>query len=199
MRSVSRHILGFMLGSFVFSAALLGLAGPAAAHDAAESSTPAQGTTVPAPPDQVSVTYSNKPLGIGASFSVKDSSGIEWAQGPVEIVDNVASQSLRPGGPAGGYTVSWRVVSSDSHPIEGTFSFTAAAAAEGAAAAGAVPGMGTAQPGQTAAPAAAAEPAQPFQWSIVVFAAVALGLLVALAVLAKRRLSGGADDAETQE
>ena len=196
MRSIRRHVLGFLLGSFVFAAALLGLAGPAAAHDAAESSSPAQGASVPAPPEKVSVTFSNNPLGIGASFSVKDSAGKEWAEGPVEIVDNVASQKLRPGGPAGSYTVSWRVVSSDSHPIEGTFSFSAAAGAQGAASTtpgGAVPGMGTAEPGETAAPSTAGS-GQPFQWSIVIFAVVAVGLLVALAVLARRRLSGGGDE-----
>ena len=83
----------------------------------------------------------------------------------------------------------WRVVSSDSHPIEGTFSFTATAAAAGATAAAAVPTLGTAQPGTTQAPAPAPDASEPFPWSMVVFAAVALGLLVALGVLAKRRLS----------
>jgi hypothetical protein len=36
---------------------------------------------------------------------------------------------------------------------------------------------------------------EPFPWSVVVFAAVALGLLVTLGVLARRRLGVG-DDAE---
>ncbi len=197
MRPLRRRPLSFLLGFLVFAAAVLGLAGPAAAHDAAESSSPAQGASVPAPPEQVSVTFSNKPLGIGASFSVKDASGTEWADGQVQIVDNVASQKLRPGGPAGAYTVSWRVVSSDSHPIEGTFGFIAAAAAAGTAqatgptAAATVPGMGTAEPGATVEPSVPADSGEPFQWSIVVFGAVAVGLLVALAVIAKRRLSAG--------
>jgi methionine-rich copper-binding protein CopC len=197
MRPIRRRPLNFLLGFLVLAAAVLGLAGPAAAHDAAESSSPAQGASVPVPPEQVSVTFSNKPLGIGASVSVKDASGTEWADGQVQIVDNVASQKLRPGAPAGAYTVSWRVVSSDSHPIEGTFGFTAAAAAAGSApatgptAAATVPGMGTAEPGATAEPSVPADSGEPFQWSIVVFAAVAVGLLVALAVIAKRRLSAG--------
>jgi len=198
MRSI-RHLLSFVLGSFVFAAAVLGLAGPAAAHDAAESSTPAGGATVAAPPEQVSVTFSNNPLGIGSSFSVKDASGAEWADGPVDIVDNVASQKLKAGGPAGQYTVAWRVVSTDSHPIEGTFTFTASSAADGAApaagstAAATVPGMGTAEPGVTAAPESTGS-GEPFQWSIVIFAAAAVGLLVTLAILARRRLAAGTDD-----
>jgi copper resistance protein C len=199
MRSIRRHLLSFVLVSFVSAAAVLGLAGPAAAHDAAESSTPAEGASVAVPPEQVSVTFNNNPLGIGSSFSIKDASGAERADGPVEIVDNVASQKLKAGGPAGPYTVAWRVVSSDSHPIEGTFTFTASAAAEGAGPAASptagatVPGMGTAEPGVTAAP----EPTgsgEPFQWSIVIFAAAAVGLLATLAILARRRLGAGAGD-----
>ena len=210
-----RQILTLGLGLLVFAAAVLGLAGPAAAHDAAESSSPAAGASVPAPPGQVSVTFNNNPLGIGAAFSVKDAAGTEWAEGPVEIVDNVASQKLKAGGPAGEYTVAWRVVSADSHPIEGTFAFTAASAGQGAvqatspaaagsptaagtapapgAGAGTAPAMGTAQPGTTGQPEQVGS-GEPFQWSIVIFAVVAVGLLATLAILARRRLAAGSDD-----
>lgn len=204
-----RQILTLGLVLLVFAAGVLGLAGPASAHDAAESSTPSDGASLPAPPEQVSVAFNNKPLGIGAAFSVKDASGTEWAEGPVDIVDNVASQKLRAGGPAGEYTVAWRVVSSDSHPIEGTFSFTAASAGQGAApaasptaagtvpapgtGAGTAPAMGTAQPGTTGEPEQVGS-GEPFQWSIVIFALVAVGLLATLAILARRRLTAGTDD-----
>ncbi len=213
MRSIRRQLLSVLLGTFVFAAALLGFSAPALAHDAAESSNPAQGATLAAPPEKVSVTFNKNPLGIGAQFSVKDSSGAEWADGGVEIVDNVASQKLKAGAPAGAYTVAWRVVSSDSHPIEGTFGFTATAAAtEGSpsgvstAAASAsptasagVPGMGTAQPGITVAPEPAVDASEPFPWSLVIFAAVALGLLVTIGILAKRRLTAGRDDEDPEE
>ncbi|CAN7378810.1 copper resistance protein CopC [Pseudarthrobacter oxydans] len=204
-----RQILTLGLVLLVFAAGVLGLAGPASAHDAAESSTPSDGASLPAPPEQVSVAFNNKPLGIGAAFSVKDASGAEWAEGPVDIVDNVASQKLKAGGPAGEYTVAWRVVSSDSHPIEGTFAFTAASAGQGAApaasptaagtvpapgtGAGTAPAMGTAQPGTTGEPEQVGS-GEPFQWSIVIFALVAVGLLATLAILARRRLTAGTDD-----
>ncbi|WP_066287400.1 copper resistance CopC family protein [Arthrobacter sp. B6] len=203
MRSIRRQLLSAVLGSFVFAAALLVLAGPASAHDAAESSSPAQGATVATPPETVSVTFNNNPLGIGSQFSVKDETGAEWADGAVEIVDNVASQKLKAGAPAGAYTVSWRVVSSDSHPIEGTFGFTATAAAAGAAptavstSATAVPGMGTAEPGATATPLPVPDASQPFPWSLVIFVAVAVGLLVAIGILAKRRLGAAGDEEES--
>lgn len=208
MRSIRRQLLSVVLGIFVVAAALLGVAAPASAHDAAESSSPAQGATVATPPEKVSVTFNRNPLGIGAQFSVKDATGAEWAEGAVEIVDNVASQKLKAGAPAGAYTVVWRVASSDSHPIEGTFGFTATAAAgsvpsgsapSGSTAAGAVPNMGTAQPGVTPPPAPVTDASQPFPWSLVVFAAVALGLLVAIAVMTKRRLTAGGDEEGAEE
>jgi methionine-rich copper-binding protein CopC len=203
MRSIRRQMLSAVLGVFVFAAAVLGIAGPASAHDAAESSSPAQGATVATPPEKVSVTFNKNPLGIGSQFSVKDATGAEWADGAVEIVDNVASQKLRAGAPAGAYTVTWRVVSSDSHPIEGTFGFTATAAAPGAAAgptsAAAVPNMGTAQPGVTPPPAPVTDASQPFPWSLVVFASVAAGLLVAIAIMTKRRLTAGSDEEGVEE
>ncbi len=209
MRSIRRQLLSAVLGVFVFAAAVLGIAGPASAHDAAESSSPAQGATVATPPEKVSVTFNKNPLGIGPQFSVKDAAGSEWAEGAAEIVDNTAFQKLKAGAPAGAYTVAWRVVSSDSHPIEGTFGFTATAAAAGAAptaaptagptSAASVPNMGTAQPGTTASPAAAVDASQPFPWSLVVFAAVAAGLLVAIGLTARRRLTAGTGEDEAED
>jgi methionine-rich copper-binding protein CopC len=201
MRSIRRQLLSALLGIFVVAAALLGFSAPAVAHDAAESSSPAQGATVASPPEQVSVTFNKNPLGIGAQFSVKDAGGSEWADGAVEIVDNVASQKLKAGAPAGAYTVAWRVVSSDSHPIEGASTSgvsTPGTTASPTASAG-LPGMGTAQPGTTAAPEPAVDASEPFPWSLVIFAAVALGLLVTIGILAKRRLTAGSDDEDTEE
>jgi copper resistance protein C len=191
MRSI-RQLLTAVLGAVAF-AALLFAAGPASAHDAAESSSPADGSTVAAPPAKVSITFNQNPLGLGSQVKVTDAAGTDWADGKVEIVDNVASQKLRDGAPAGKYTVVWRVVSSDSHPIEGTFTFTATAGAAGSTAAP-VPTVGTPEPGITPAPEVAPDASEPFPWSVVMFGAVAAGLLVTLAVLARRKIVTGNDD-----
>jgi len=127
----------------------------------------------------------------------------------VEIIDNMAVQKLRPGAPAGEYTVVWRVVSSDSHPIEGTFKFTVsgtstttASGSAGASpsASAAVPTAGTAAPGtENTEPAPAAS--QPFPWSIVGLAVVAIGLVIFLAVTARKKLAApnDADDENSPE
>jgi methionine-rich copper-binding protein CopC len=188
-----RQLLSAVLGALALVALLL-TAGPASAHDVAESSSPADGATVATAPAKVSITFNNTPLGLGSEVKVTDAAGTDWTDGKVEIVDNVASQKLREGAPAGKYTVVWRVVSSDSHPIEGTFAFTATAAAAGAASAP-VQTVGTPQPGATQATGTASDSSEPFPWSIVVFAVVALGLLITLGVLARRRLSVGDEPA----
>ena len=185
-----RQLLSALLGAAVFSAALLGALAPASAHDTAESTSPASGATVATPPEKISVTFNNTPLALGSQIAVNHD-GANWADGAVEIVDNVASQKLKPGAPAGLYTVVWRVASSDGHPIEGTFTFTATAGATGSTAAAAVPTMGTAQPGTTPAPEQRATSAEPFPWSIALFAATAVGILVVLGLTARRRLKHG--------
>jgi hypothetical protein len=59
--------------------------------------------------------------------------------------------------------------------------------------------MGTAKPGVTEEPSEPAAAGEPFQWSIVIFAVVAVGLLVALGVLARRRLTDDGDDGDAGE
>src|SRR5688572_6372422 len=143
-----RQLLTAVVAAVTF-AVLLFAAGPASAHDAVEASSPSDGATVATPPAEVSITLNQPPLGLGSQVRVSGPAGTDWADGKVQIVDNVATQKLREGAPAGKYTVQWRVVSSDSHPIEGTFSFTAAAGAAGSTAAAPVPTVGTPQPGLT--------------------------------------------------
>lgn len=192
---LTRQLLSALVGALALVALVL-TAGPASAHDVAESSSPTDGATVATAPAKVSITFNNTPLGLGSEVKVTDAAGTDWTDGKVEIVDNVATQKLREGAPAGKYTVVWRVVSSDSHPIEGTFAFTATAAAAGSTAAP-VQTLGTPQPGETQAAGTVRDSSEPFPWSIVVFAAVALGLLITLGVLARRRL--GISDGDEPE
>jgi methionine-rich copper-binding protein CopC len=192
-----RQLLTGVLAAMTLVSVLFGAAVPASAHDVAESTSPASGATVAAPPEKVSITFNRNPLSLGSQILVSDAAGNSWADGSVEIVDNVASQRLRQGAPAGVFTVSWRIVSSDSHPIEGTFTFTATAGAPGSTAAPAVPTLTTPEPGVTVTPAPVPNAAEPFPWSLVIFVGTAVGILVALALMAKRRLT--ADDGPTAQ
>lgn len=99
----------------------------ASAHDSLSGSNPQGGQTVAQVPASITLTFSEPPLALGSEVTVADSDGKNWATGTVDIVDKVASQAVGPDAPSGEYTVTWRVVSADSHPIEGTFQFTATA------------------------------------------------------------------------
>ncbi|WP_077489639.1 copper resistance CopC family protein [Sinomonas mesophila] len=182
--------------------ALCAPAAPAAAHDALEGSAPASGEALPAAPSEIRLDFNNRPLGVGVEVRVTDASGATWSEGSPEVVDRSVRQPLRPGAPAGGYTVVWRVVSSDSHPIEGTFGFTVAEGSTtpvGSPAATASPGVSgpaiqTPEPGATATPAPTpSAPSQDIPWLIVVFALVAVALLAALGWGARKRLGAGGD------
>ena len=190
-----------ILASAVLTGALVLLApaGTAMAHDALEGSAPASGQTLQAAPPEVRLDFSNRPLGVGVEVRVTDASGASWSEGAPEVVDRSVHQPLRAGAPAGAYTVVWRVVSSDSHPIEGTFGFTVAEGSQGSTtpAASGSPGVSgpaiqTAEPGATATPAPASPaPSQDVPWLIIVFAIVAVALLAALGWGARRRLRAG--------
>ena len=165
------------------AAILLVFSAPAQAHDALESSNPANGSTVSAMPAKIELTFDHTPIAINSIVRVEDASGVDHADGPVQIVDNQVSQPVKQGAPQGKYTVVWRVVSSDGHPIEGTFTFTAGG------------------PNSTPAAAPAASPASagpgapgPLVVAGTVGAVVVIGLVVA-GLLIRRRLRDPEDEA----
>ncbi|MBE0008323.1 MULTISPECIES: copper resistance protein CopC [unclassified Arthrobacter] len=168
----------------------LGSASTANAHDELVGSNPEDGASVEQLPEAIELTFSNVPSGIGSEVEVLDQTGGNWADGDVAIVDRVASQPLRAGAPAGEYTVNWRVVSSDSHPIEGTFTFTFTAAAAGTAQS---PSAAVGTQGPIEIEEAEQTAQGDFPWSIVVMVVVLIGLAVFLAVSARKRLRQGSD------
>lgn len=134
----SGWLAGFFLAALVAVFAVVPVS-PAAAHDALEGTDPADGSVVASVPAVVKLTFNNTPIALGSEILVKDAAGTNQADGPVSIVDNHVSQAVKPGAPVGRYTVVWRIVSSDSHPIEGTFSFTTGPGTDVSSAAPAAP------------------------------------------------------------
>ncbi|QOD02004.1 copper resistance CopC family protein [Pseudarthrobacter sp. BIM B-2242] len=102
-------------------------AGPARAHDALQSTSPDRDATVTAAPDTVTLTLSEPPtdsksLNLSV-ITVTDSTGKTLSDGQVTVTGPTISTKVAPGS-NGPYTVLWRTVSSDGHPIEGNYSFT---------------------------------------------------------------------------
>lgn len=101
------------------------------AHTALTSTDPAADSTVPAGPTRVTATF-NEPLQpVFAAMTVVGPDGNLWSSGEAEVRDATASVALRPLGPAGAYTVNYRVTSADGHVVAGSWSFTLTAPAAG--------------------------------------------------------------------
>ncbi|MGW3014641.1 copper resistance CopC/CopD family protein [Streptomyces longwoodensis] len=106
-------------------AALLLGAGPAAAHAALTGSDPAQGTVVDTAPTQVSLTFSEKVATTDGSLRVLDPKGKRVDTGkPANVSGTTYAVQLHAGLPDGTYTVTYQVVSEDSHPVSGAYTFS---------------------------------------------------------------------------
>ncbi|MFB6887925.1 FixH family protein [Kitasatospora sp. NPDC056327] len=124
---VGRRIAGLLgvLGAVL--ALLLGGAGPAAAHATLQSSDPAQSSVLPTAPQTVTLTFSEAVSLSSDSVRVLDPAGRAVDSGSpahADGKDNTARVGLGSGLADGTYTVAWRAVSEDSHPIGGAFTFS---------------------------------------------------------------------------
>lgn len=174
-----------LAGATLMLLMLCGGAGAALAHDSVEGTLPVDGSTVATAPAKVTITLSGDPSANYSEIVVADAAGVSWSMGSVQVLDNVATQEVKPGAPAGKYTVTWRLVSADGHPIDGNFAFTATAASSGS---GAV--AGTLQSVQTVTEAATSKvpDSSTIPWSIFALFGVLIVVVIAMVVTAKRRL-----------
>ncbi|WZH37987.1 MAG: copper resistance protein CopC [Microbacterium enclense] len=114
--------------------AVLGGAQAASAHDSLESTSPASGATVSSP-SEVSLDFSANLLGYdgGNIVVVLGPDGRHYETDCVALSGSTLTAPVALGA-AGEYQVEWRAVSSDGHPISGSFSFTSTTAGSSAGA-----------------------------------------------------------------
>ncbi|MFD7706171.1 copper resistance CopC/CopD family protein [Streptomyces sp. NPDC059786] len=105
--------------------ALLAGAGPASAHAALTGSDPQQGVVVDKAPTDVSLTFSENVAMSDDSLRVLDPQGKRVDTGKNSAVGGATYRvPLHSGLPDGTYTVTYQVVSADSHPVSGAFTFS---------------------------------------------------------------------------
>ncbi|MEQ0562708.1 copper resistance CopC family protein [Amycolatopsis sp. NEAU-NG30] len=127
---------GVLVALALTGVAVLGTATPALAHNVLISSDPANGSSVATGPAKISLTFDQYVQGADVNqIAVTGPGGGQWAEGPISVVNNVISAPLRPLGPAGKYTIGYRVLSADGHPVTGELSFTLTTAGTGTPAA----------------------------------------------------------------
>lgn len=129
MRLVRHWLLPLLLAGM----AVFGLAGPAAAHNVLESSEPVDGAKLSTGPRSVLLHFDQDVQQGPNKVTVTGPDGSQWqANSDDATVDGPdVRNTLRPLGPAGRYTVGYRVISSDGHPLEGSVSFTLTTAGQG--------------------------------------------------------------------
>ncbi|MBQ0988220.1 copper resistance protein CopC/CopD [Streptomyces sp. F63] len=106
---------------------LLGGAGPASAHAALRSADPAGGTVLETAPRHVTLTFTEQVGLTNRTIRVISPSNTQVAKGDPRHIGNDGTAiriGLRDGLPDGTYTVAWHVVSADSHPASGAFTFS---------------------------------------------------------------------------
>jgi methionine-rich copper-binding protein CopC len=119
-------LLGAVLG------AVLGLTlvvSPASAHTDLVSATPSSGSTLDGVPAGVELGFATSVQARLTQVVVSDTDGRDHVVGPVASFDTRVEarvDGLRPGR----YTVAYRVVAADGHPVVGRYAFVVAAGAE---------------------------------------------------------------------
>ncbi|WP_086853753.1 copper resistance CopC family protein [Amycolatopsis kentuckyensis] len=181
-----------MSGAFllVLSGVLL-TAGPASAHTELKSSSPAEGASLAAPPRKIELTF-EEPVTLQADpIAVTGPDGAKWTVGTPAVVDAVITAPVTPSGPAGAYTLTYKVVSDDGDKVTAAVHFTLTAPVSSSAAAptssAAVP---TGAASATPAPAPASDiggsvPA--WVWILVAVAGVLAAAVVGLRFLRRPR------------
>ncbi|WP_049575448.1 copper resistance CopC family protein [Nonomuraea sp. SBT364] len=164
-------------------------AAPAQAHDTLKSSDPAKDATVKSV-DEVTLEFSNK---VRMPFVIVRGPGdVQHQAGDPEADGPVVRQKLKGELPDGKYTIAYRVVSSDGHPIDGEIPFTVkgaspspAASAEASAASpeASAPATAEAGPPASAAPAATEQAAaEESSGSFPVWLLIVVGALVGIGI-----------------
>ncbi|WP_435172435.1 copper resistance protein CopC [Actinacidiphila sp. bgisy145] len=157
-RSWPRRAAALLVGLGALVGLLLGTAVPASAHAALIGTDPADGSVVKTAPQRVVLTFSEGVLLSDDSLRVLDPHGTDVAAGTPGHAQGknsgaTSTVALKSGLGDGTYTVAWRAISQDSHPVSGAFTFSIGApsrtdvdlsgvAARGGGAAGTLYGVG---------------------------------------------------------
>jgi copper transport protein len=143
-------------------------AGAASAHANLASSDPASGATVPTPPAEVRLTFTEPPDPTLSTIAVLDAGGNELATGaPTLDPPRTLSVRMPSDVPDGVYTVSWRTVSTvDGHVTANVFAF----------------GVGTTTGPVTPGAAPAATTSGPTFFSVAAKTALYAGLMLLVAI-----------------
>lgn len=195
--------------------AVFGLSSAASAHNFIVSTTPGEGATLTTLPERFEITTNDALLDVTGDanafvFDIIDAAGLYYGDGCVAVVGATMATDAALG-TAGDYTIAYQLVSADGHSVSGEFAFTWDPAAGEPVATGSAtpPECGvesdpepTVEPSTDPAAEPSAEPSSSAEpgaespqgglldellWVGGAVAAIVLAVLVAMAVLGRRR------------
>jgi methionine-rich copper-binding protein CopC len=101
-------------------------AGVARAHSELVRSQPAAGSTAPAGLRELVLEF-NEPIGGGSTLTIFAGTFSPTAGVETSVEGQVLTARLAEPLPAGTYTVEWRVIGADGHPVQGSYQFAVSA------------------------------------------------------------------------
>ncbi|MCJ0892055.1 copper resistance CopC family protein [Rhodococcus sp. ARC_M5] len=111
-----------LIAATILTATALSIA-PASAHATLQSSNPAENAVLDAAPDAVTLTFNQNVQSNFATVTVVGSDQSQWAASEPVVDGSTVTVDLDGLGAAGEYTIGYRVVSADGHPITGSIPF----------------------------------------------------------------------------
>jgi copper resistance protein C len=167
-----------LLLSVLAAVIALATAPTASAHAVRIATDPPPNAILSVGPTQVSATFNETLQPAFPAMTVVGPDGNLWSTGQPKIDGAVISVDVLPLGPAGTYTVNYRVTSADGHPVSGSWSFRLT-----------VGGTGT--PGPPAQTPAAAASTGSARWMFIAIATAAvLAVGIAFWLIYRRRGAG---------
>ncbi|MFV8048596.1 copper resistance CopC family protein [Mycobacterium sp. 48b] len=139
---MNRLLAATLTGLILAGSALVG-APAASAHAARVAADPAEHSALSTSPARVSATFNEALQPAFANMTVVGPDNNLWSEGDPKVAGAVLSVAVRPLGPAGTYTVNYRVTSADGHVVSGSWSFDLTVAGAG------TPGPAASSPAQS--------------------------------------------------
>ncbi|MEV7549638.1 copper resistance CopC family protein [Amycolatopsis sp. NPDC089917] len=165
--------------------ALLGAATPALAHSELKSSDPQRGASLATPPTQVILTFTGPVTLPENPIQITGPENASWTVGRAEVAGAVVTAPVRAVGPAGEYTLRYKVTFEDSHVASGSVKFSLGNPVAPPSSQAQSSQAPASQPQSSQAPAPQADETTPaglptWVWIVLAAAAAAAGVVVAL-------------------
>lgn len=123
MASLTRTVRRGTVSALLAAVFALLFASPASAHAELVASNPANGARLESPPHSIAMTFTESVTLVDGSVRLVDDAGATVPTDDPSVAGHTVTSPMPTDLRDGSYTVIWRVVSSDGHPVAGAFSF----------------------------------------------------------------------------